>query len=53
MKKFLYILPVMAIMFVANNVFAAPYTADDFVITVKTDNAGGASSDTQFTIPTT
>ena len=43
----------MAIMFVANNVFAAPYTADDFVITVKTDNAGGASSDTQFAIPTT
>ena len=52
MKKFLYILPVMALMFVANSVFAAPYTADDFVITVKTDNSG-TSNDNQFTIPTT
>ncbi len=52
MKKFLYILPVMALMFVANNVLAAPYTADDFVITVKTDNSG-TSGDNQFTIPTT
>ena len=49
MKKFLYILPVMVIMFVANNVFAAP--ADNFVITVKTDNLGSSGS-TQFTIPT-
>ncbi len=32
------------------SILAAP--ADDFVITVKTDNYG-ASSDTQFTIPTT
>ncbi len=51
MKKFLYILPVLAFMFMANNVFAAPYTANDFVITVKTNNPG-SSSDVQFTIPT-
>ncbi len=51
MKKFLYILPVMALMFVANNVFAAPYTADDFVITVQTDNPG-ESIDSEFKIPT-
>ncbi len=51
MKKFLYILPMMAFVFFAmtTGVFAAP--VDDFVITVKTDNIGD-STDTQFTIPT-
>ncbi len=52
MKKFLHILPIIAFMFVTSNVLAAPYTADDFVITVKTDNPG-VSNDNQFTIPTT
>ena len=41
----------MALMFVANNVFAASYTADDFVITVKTDNPG-ISDDGKFIVPT-
>ena len=43
------ILFISMLFIISHNTFAAP--ADDFVITVKTDNIG-PSSDTQFTIPT-
>ena len=50
-KKYILsvLLLILTFLFGVNSVLAAP--ADDFVITVKTDNAG-TSSNTEFTIPT-
>ncbi|MCK5590588.1 MAG: DUF285 domain-containing protein, partial [Candidatus Pacebacteria bacterium] len=49
-KSLFWVVSLYLLLVPASFVFAAD--ADDFVITVKTDNSG-VSSDTQFTIPTT
>ncbi len=49
MRKILSVLSMLLLLFFARNAFAAD--SDDFVITVKTDNAG-TSLGTQFTIRT-